>query len=192
MVQQLTAPSCRLLTLDNGEHLSNPTTVAFLAQLLQSAQKLTLLVTSRIALQLREEWVYPVGGLPFPPTAQEKDADQYAAVQLFEASARRVSPSFSLAAEWAAVVEICRLVEGVPLAVELAAGWRHLLPCLAIADEIKRTITLCARTGYITCMSWYASTRLSSSRRSRSQRPSRRMIATASTTSGSSPSAPPR
>jgi predicted ATPase len=135
------APKAALLILDNGEHLSGQASVAFLAELLQRAPDLTLLATSRVALQLREEWLYSVGGLPIPPAAEVEDVDQYAALQLFEASARRASSSFSLAAERAAVVEICRLVEGVPLAVELAAGWRHLLPCQAIAQEIARSIS---------------------------------------------------
>ena len=62
----------------------------------------------------------------------------YSAVQLFAQSARRVQPDFSLPANQDCVLTICRLVEGVPLAIELAAAWMKVMPCTEIAEEIDQ------------------------------------------------------
>jgi tetratricopeptide (TPR) repeat protein len=59
-------------------------------------------------------------------------------VRLFVAAARRVAPALDPAGEMEAIVEICRFVEGAPLALELAAGWTRLLSCAAIAAELKQ------------------------------------------------------
>jgi predicted ATPase len=101
-----------LLVLDNFEHLLNQADL--LARILQAAPDVKLLVTSREALNLREEWLYPVDGMPYPLEGSEGDALQFSALELFTESARRVRPDFSLEAERQGVVEICRLVEGMP------------------------------------------------------------------------------
>lgn len=127
-----------LLLLDNFEHLLHEAT--FLSELLSRVPSVKLLVTSREALNLQDEWLYPLRGLPVPPAATADDVAGYAAVQLFLERARRVRPHFSLDEERQGVVRVCRLVEGVPLALELAASWTKTLSCVAIADEIECNI----------------------------------------------------
>jgi predicted ATPase/DNA-binding NarL/FixJ family response regulator len=121
-----------LLVLDNFEHLTDAAPI--LSDLLTAAPDLKLLVTSREALQLHEEWRYPVAGLPVDDNA----------LRLFAERARRVRPDFSPAAEREAIIRICRLVEGMPLAIEMAAGWVTTLSCTAIADEIEQDLSLLA------------------------------------------------
>ena len=129
-----------LLVLDNLEQLlverpSSPdsTTRSLLTDLLTAAPGLKLLVTSREALNLQEEWIVPVDGMRFPLglPAAEADLTAYSAVRLFVESARRVNPDFDLAEDRECVLQIIRLVEGTPLALELAAGWLKLLPLRA-------------------------------------------------------------
>jgi predicted ATPase/DNA-binding CsgD family transcriptional regulator len=134
-----------LLVLDNLEHLLAGLDI--LTTLLQLAPTTTLLVTSREALNLREEWLYPVPGLTYPqataadPSIRQDSAPaDYAAVQLFADQARRVRRDFALADEYADVVRICQLVEGMPLALELAASWTKTLRCERIAAEIEQNL----------------------------------------------------
>jgi predicted ATPase/DNA-binding SARP family transcriptional activator/Tfp pilus assembly protein PilF len=134
-----------LLVLDNFEHLLNspnadqPPTggIDLVTDILGAAPGVKIMVTSREALNLQEEWVYPVEGMRYP-TGAEDAAESYSAVQLFAQNARRVSPDFSLEAERDCVYRICQIVEGVPLAIELAAAWLKALPCAEIAAEIAR------------------------------------------------------
>ena len=129
-----------LLVLDNIEQLLLEEGVELLIDSLQAASKIKLLVTSREVLNLQEEWLYPVHGLPFPQSAQADDIEAYSAVQLFAERARRVRREFSLLAEQGDVIWICRLVEGMPLAIELAASWLKTLRCAEIAAEIQRNL----------------------------------------------------
>ncbi len=125
-----------LLLLDNFEHLLSKT--PFLSEVVRQASGVKLLVTSREALHLQAEWCYPLAGLPVPPRSASGEAVRaYGAVQLFLERVRRVRPNFSLDNERSGVVRICRLVEGLPLALELAASWARTLPCNEIADEIE-------------------------------------------------------
>ncbi len=150
-----------LLVLDNFEHLlpseADQQHVAnaaharqFITDLLASAPQLKLIVTSREALNLPQEWIYPLEGLRTPPLAAAAEEDgylsgaSYSAIQLFSQHARRVRPDFSLREEWACVVRICHLVEGMPLALELAASWARILPCSEIAGEIERNLDFLA------------------------------------------------
>lgn len=140
-----------LLLLDNVEHLL-PALVAPLTNLLTAAPGVKVLVTSRTVLNMREEWVYQVPGLPYPlpqpsPHSAAPAADaatvepgQYAAIQLFVEQAQRVRRDFVWANEQAGVIRICQLVEGIPLALELAAAWTKTLSCAVIADEIERNL----------------------------------------------------
>lgn len=138
-----------LLILDNFEHLLDG--VNLLTEILEAAPAVKLLVTSREILHLQEEWVYPIQGLDYPrgPLSAlagedgvigEADIAGYSAVQLFVERARRMRRGFSLAAEAADVVAICQMVEGMPLALELAAAWTQSLSCRAIADEIRNNL----------------------------------------------------
>lgn len=127
-----------LLVLDNFEHLVDGADI--LSELLHTAPSLKLLVTSREALNLQEEWQFQVGGLTFPTDHLEPAWEQAAAVQLFVDRARRVRPSFNLTEEADGMLHICRLVNGTPLALELAASWTKALDTAAIAAEIQKNI----------------------------------------------------
>lgn len=131
-----------LLVLDNVEHLIESGGAAFLTDLLETAPSVRLLVTSREVLNLQEEWLYPVQGLRYPADDPAGDPEGYSAVQLFAERARRVRRDFDLAGEGAGVVRICQLVEGNPLAIELAASWTKTLPCETIAAELRQNLDL--------------------------------------------------
>ncbi|MBK8989205.1 MAG: tetratricopeptide repeat protein [Chloroflexi bacterium] len=109
-----------LLLLDNVEQALEPAADLVVA-LLEDAPRLHLLVTSREYLQLRWETRLPVAGLPTPPIAAV-DVAAFDAVQLFVQMGQRVRPDFTLAGEETAVADLCRMVEGAPLALELAAS----------------------------------------------------------------------
>lgn len=132
-----------LLILDNLEQLSSGADLV--AELLQASSRCKLLVTSRERLALTGEWVFELSGLAVPPATSGlvavHELTSYSAVTLFVESARRVRANFVLKGEdAAAVARICRLVDGLPLGVELAAAWVHLLACREIAAEIERNL----------------------------------------------------
>jgi predicted ATPase/transcriptional regulator with XRE-family HTH domain len=132
-----------LLVLDNLEHLLEA--AELLAELLQHAPGLKLLVTSRERLNLHSEWVFEIQGLPVPPAGVSEDVDAYSAVTLFVQSARRAKADFKLqAGDHPLVARICRLVEGMPLGIELAAAWVSVLTCWEIAHEIERSLDFLA------------------------------------------------
>jgi predicted ATPase len=112
-----------LVVLDNLEHL--PGAASLVTELLAAAPGLKLLATSRRRVGAGVEWVLDVPGLGEGP-----------AVELFAERARRVRAGFSLEDEGPAVAAICRLVEGLPLAIELAADLARTLPCQVIADKL--------------------------------------------------------
>jgi predicted ATPase/DNA-binding SARP family transcriptional activator len=132
--------------LDDEEELTGAT--GLVAALLEKAANLKIMVTSREALNIQGEWIYTVEGMRYPPTdcGELENWAAYSAVQLFEQGARRVYPDFSLAAEKACVLRICDLVEGMPLALELAAAWLKVLSCAEIADEIERSLDFLVTT----------------------------------------------
>jgi predicted ATPase/DNA-binding SARP family transcriptional activator len=139
-----------LLVLDSFEHLIAG--ASLLTDVLERAPQVKLLVTSRERLKIRGEWLLEVKGLKVPerlpdPTAGEQlweKAQDSSAVQLFLSNARRVRPDFSPASltseEKAAVMRICQLVAGNPLAIELAAIWVRTLSCEQIAQEIEGSL----------------------------------------------------
>jgi len=129
-----------LLVLDNVEHL--PTGAELVVDILQAAPNVKILVISRQRLNVSGEWVVPVTGLAYPAKSNagpDTLVARYSAVRLFVQSAARVQPGFSLTAGNApAVVRICRLVGGMPLA--LAAAWLRALSCREIAAEIEQNL----------------------------------------------------
>jgi len=129
-----------LLVLDNFEHLL--AAADFLPDILAAAPQVKLLVTSREIASLREEWLYPVGGLRYPRDGDKALVESYSAVQLFLDNVRRIRRDFSLEDERVHVTRIVQAVEGMPLAIELAASWLKLLPCETIAAEIQRNINI--------------------------------------------------
>jgi predicted ATPase len=137
-----------LLVLDNMEHLLEG--VGLLTDVLHRAPGVALLVTSRERLNLRQEWVYEVEGLTYPSDAVEMLPDSlesYSAVDLFAQSARRVHPGFTLSPqEVPFVVDICYMVDGMPLGVELAAAWVPQYACQEIAQEIAHNLDFLSAT----------------------------------------------
>jgi predicted ATPase/DNA-binding XRE family transcriptional regulator len=130
-----------LLVLDNFEHLLKASDV--IVDLL-GAPGVKLIATSRERLNLQEEWVFDVTGLPFPEGPRTAPPGDYAAVELFIQRAQQVQTSFSLADNTEAVVEICQRLEGMPLALELAATWLRIMPCREIGSRIERSLDFLA------------------------------------------------
>jgi predicted ATPase len=105
------------------------------------------MVTSRGRLNLHGERVIEVDGLEVPPAAAAGAIAGYSATQLFLTSARATMAEFTLdATNELAVARICRLVSGLPLAIELAASWARHLSCEEIAAEIGRNLGFLATT----------------------------------------------
>ena len=136
------APRTLLLLLDNCEHLAAPC-AALAAALLQAAPNVRLLATSREPLDVPGESRWPIPPLtapgaetPAPATADR--ALQYEAVRLFVERARAAQASFALTERNAAAVsEICRELDGIPLAVELAAARANVLPVPEILARLR-------------------------------------------------------
>ncbi|MFZ1753514.1 MAG: BTAD domain-containing putative transcriptional regulator [Caldilineaceae bacterium] len=127
-----------LLVLDNLDHLLGQ--CAWLGQLLESAPDIKILATSRARLNLRAEWLIDLHGLPYP-RGKEQATEDLAAMQLFAQRARRLQNSFALNTENRPLVaRICRLVHGVPLALEMAATWMRTLSPAQIAAEIEKSL----------------------------------------------------
>ncbi|MEZ4869251.1 MAG: tetratricopeptide repeat protein [Caldilineaceae bacterium] len=157
-----------LLILDNCEHLSAPSqagalpilsapsqagalspVTTFINQLLQQTQGVKVLVTSRARLNLRGEQLIRLAGLTIPtatPPAQVTEEalwrlNEHSAIRLFVQSVQSILADFTLDATTAApVVQICQLLHGLPLGIELAATWVHLLPLEEIVQEICQNL----------------------------------------------------
>jgi predicted ATPase/DNA-binding SARP family transcriptional activator len=119
-----------LLVLDNFEQLLAG--APFVAELLAATPRLAVLATSRAPLRLSGEHEYPVPPLPLRE-----------AVELFAARARAVDPRFELTEDRSgSVAEICRRLDGLPLALELAAARSKLLPPEAMVGRLERSLEL--------------------------------------------------
>ena len=136
-----------LLVLDNFEQLVSAPIATFVRQLLDNAPDLKLLITSRVRLHLQGEQIYWMQGLHVPMTTAtsiDKMAT-YSSVQLFLATAQRSQPRYTLTSDDApAVMTICQLVQGMPLALELAAAWISVLTPAEIAAELARNLDFLA------------------------------------------------
>lgn len=129
-----------LLVIDNMEHLLDAGTV--LGEILQKTQHVKMLITSREHLHLQWEWLFEVQGLPIPEKT-DSNIQNNSAILLFIQRARQTSQDFSLESDdEAALVQICNLVGGLPLAIELAASWVRILSCREIALELERSFDL--------------------------------------------------
>ncbi len=125
-----------LLVLDNFEHLVE--SAGLLSDILQAAPDVKILVTSRERLDLKSEWVFALDGLAVSTDA-EVDPASFAAGQLFLQVAERHQPlTLPTGDEASAILEICRLVGGLPLGIELAAARARGQTCVATAAEIRR------------------------------------------------------
>jgi DNA-binding SARP family transcriptional activator len=169
-----------LLVLDSFEHLlpsahmgdereSGSEGIDLLADLLQRAPLVKLLVTSRERLNLREEWVFDVPGLTLPPLGLLRPAipeprpgrgsrdeagagedapgalEAYSAAHLFVAEARRARRDFAPSPDEAgAIARVCRMLEGVPLGIELAASAVREQTCAALAEALAHGLDVLA------------------------------------------------
>ena len=133
-----------LLVLDNFEQVVGA--APLLAELLGAAPGLVVLVTSRVVLRLSGEHEFPVPPLPVPPAGSSPDPEElqrYASVGLFVERAHAAAPGFELTGgNAAAVAEICRRLDGLPLAIELAAARVRLLPPQTLLPRLGRQLSL--------------------------------------------------
>jgi predicted ATPase len=137
-------PRQLLLLLDNAEQLLAAAPLA--TQGLDAAPRLKLLVTSREPLRVRDERVVPVLPLALPDAEHLPDLEtlaQVPAVALFVARVREVQPAFALTADNAqSIAEICRRLDGLPLALELAAARSNVLPPAALLARLEHRLPL--------------------------------------------------
>jgi predicted ATPase len=137
-------PRQLLLLLDNAEQLLAAAPLA--TRLLDAAPRLKLLVTSREPLRVRDELVVPVLPLALPDIEHLPDPDSLSrvpAVALFVERVREVQPAFALTADNAqAIAEICRRLDGLPLALELAAARSTVLPPAALLARLVHRLPL--------------------------------------------------
>lgn len=130
-----------LLVFDNFEGVMDAAQLA--ADIAEASPKTQILVTSRERLRLRGEHVLEIDAMVMP-TAKEETLEamaEHAVVKLFLQSAKRVMPSFELDEQnLHTVAEVIRMVGGLPLGVELAAGWLEALPLDEIKHEIEKSL----------------------------------------------------
>jgi len=124
-----------LLVLDNCEHLIEPV-AALAAAILRSCPQITLLATSREALAIDGEQAWPV------PSLSVREGADSPATRLFVERARAVSPGFELGGDEATIGEICRRLDGIPLAIELAAARIRSMSPAQIRDRLDERFRL--------------------------------------------------
>jgi predicted ATPase/DNA-binding CsgD family transcriptional regulator len=134
-----------LLILDNCEYIIDAC-ARFVSHLLQTCPQLTIIVTSREALNIDGELAWIVPSLEIP-TVQAlsiiSNLDQYDAVQLFVARASAITPDFALTKQNAPdIIKICQRLDGIPLAIELAAARIRVLPVEQIVMRLDNALQL--------------------------------------------------
>jgi predicted ATPase/DNA-binding SARP family transcriptional activator len=134
-----------LLVLDNMEHLihtpesEHEDAINIVMQLLEMAPGVKVLVTSRIGLNVQGEYLLTIPGMKYPEQTlvNLSDALDFGAVQLFVQDARRVRPGFEPNDDdLTHIIQICRLVQGMPLGILLAAAWMRMLSPAEIATQL--------------------------------------------------------
>lgn len=129
----------QLLILDNFEQITEGSDL--LTEILERVPNIKILTTSREPLNLRGEWLFEIKGLQFADSSEKGDFEASNAGSLFLQIAKRSHKKFKLEKDDKFVIEqICRMMEGVPLAIELAAAWTRTLSCSEIAREIEKDI----------------------------------------------------
>lgn len=125
-----------LLVFDNFEHLKDH--AEMINQLLAQCPNLKTIATSREWLNLEGETIFTLQGLDLPEESAQEKVGQYSAIQLFIESGRRKAPELRLnATTQAQMVRLCRLVNGMPLGIELAAAWLGVISLDDIVAEIE-------------------------------------------------------
>jgi predicted ATPase/DNA-binding SARP family transcriptional activator len=139
-VENALASRQTLVLLDNVEQLAGISDVV--ERWRTVAPDVAWLLTSRVRVEISDEAVIELAGLPYPSDANDPDLMNYDAVALLQRRARAVGSDLDPAQQAAAVVRLCRATAGMPLALELAAGWLRVLPLDAIADELEAGLEL--------------------------------------------------
>jgi len=130
-----------LLVLDNFEHLAEA--AGLLGELLSAAPDVKVLATSRERLNLQEEWVLTLAGMSVPSEDAAEALESFSSVKLFLQTAQRVNVAFELAeADKPHLIRLCRLLQGLPLGLELAAAWVKSLSLAEIVAEIERGLDI--------------------------------------------------
>jgi predicted ATPase/transcriptional regulator with XRE-family HTH domain len=133
-----------LLVLDNVERVV--AAAPSVARILAHAPGVRVLATSRMPLHVQGEQEYPLSPLPFPvfsSLTQQQDVDHFPAVRLFVERAQAIQPDFALSAANAqAIAAICQRVDGLPLAIELAAARVRVLPPSALLARLEKRLPL--------------------------------------------------
>ena len=125
-----------LLLMDSFEGILEATELV--TDILQTAPALKILATSRVRLNIRDEYLFPLEGLEYVQAEGIEESDQPEAMQLFLAGARRVQPAFKLNADnQDDIAAICKLVQGIPLAILLADAWVEIISPAEILEEIR-------------------------------------------------------
>jgi DNA-binding SARP family transcriptional activator/predicted ATPase/Tfp pilus assembly protein PilF len=123
-----------LLVCDNFEQVTEG--ALLMAEIVAVAPRVQVLLTSQQPLNIQAECRYSLGGMDYAADGQSSEA-----VQLFVSSARRVAPEFQLAPDdYPAVMELCQLLDGMPLALVIAAAWVRMMDCQAIFQETRRSL----------------------------------------------------
>jgi serine/threonine protein kinase len=132
-----------LLVMDNYEHLLEGANLV--TDILKAAPSVKILATSRQRLNQSGETLFNLEGMDFPAWETPEDALEYAAVKLFVQSAKRAKPDFEIRADnMNAIARICKLVQGLPLGIVLAAAWLSMLSPDEIATEIAQSLDFLA------------------------------------------------
>ncbi len=132
-----------LLVMDNFEHLLAGASIVI--QILQAAHAVKILATSRGRLNLQSETVLNLSGMALPDQGLVEDTLDYDAVTLFVQRASQVRPGFDPSHdELQQITKICQMVQGMPLAIELAAAWLHIINIEEIAKELEKGLDILA------------------------------------------------
>ncbi len=127
-----------ILVMDNFEHVLDGADLV--ADILAQTENIKILTTSREPLNLLEEQLWHVRGMRIPDETTTNDIDQYSGLKLFISRAQRVQHDFDVEKNLSEAIEICQLVGGMPLGIELAASWLKTLSCAEIIKQIERGI----------------------------------------------------
>jgi predicted ATPase/class 3 adenylate cyclase/tetratricopeptide (TPR) repeat protein len=131
------------LVMDNFEHILEG--ASLIPEILNHAKNLQLIVTSRERLNLQGEWTYDVGGMSYPENGDHAGENGHSAMNLFFDRARQVDPGFKMIGDVRRdISQVCKLVDGIPLGIELAAAWVSVLSPEEIAEEIRNNLEFLA------------------------------------------------
>jgi predicted ATPase/DNA-binding SARP family transcriptional activator/tetratricopeptide (TPR) repeat protein len=135
-LQRALASRALLLVLDNLEHL--PGLARTLGEALAPCAVVQVIATTRMRLGVAGEWLLPLHGLPWPAADDADRAEAFDAVRFFVRCAKTQDPAFGFEAQRAGVVALTSAVEGLPLALELAALTVRALPVAEVAADVSR------------------------------------------------------